>query len=216
MAIQIIGDTGAPLEVELNDKNQARVSIVSRGNGFCLSSATGTMAATLAANATVFAMRLDTGTGARAFIDRVRWQFTTIAAFTTPITAGRALVLSRGAGANTTGGTALPVIPKKLSTSTTSEFGASDGGDCRIATTAALGVAGVTIEAEPIRMTALAHVGAAGAHYETIWEFATSESTPVVIEPGQLLMIRNGPNAMGAGGTWQLAVNIDWHEFTAF
>lgn len=216
MAIQIIGESGELLEVENNDKNQARVSIVSRGNGFCLSGITGTMAAALAANATVFAMRYDLGTSARAYIDRIRFQFTTIAAFGTPVTAGRSIVLSRGVGTAATGGTGLPVIPKKQSSSTTSEFSVLDGGDCRISTTTGLTTTGITFEAEPLRIAALTHVGGAGAHYETIWEFNASESTPVVIEPGEVLAIRNGPNAMGAGGTWQLTVNVDWHEFTAF
>lgn len=216
MAINVSGATGTLLEVEANDKNQARVSVVTRGNGFSFSASTGTMTAGLAANAAVFAMRLDTGTGAKAYIDRVRWQFTTIAAFTTPITAGRSLTLYRGAGANASGGTGLPEPMRKHTASTSSEFSATDGGDARIATTGALGVVGITFESAPIRMASLVHVGTAGAHYETIWEFADSECSPVVIEPGELLAIRNGPNAMGAAGTWQLTLTVDWREWSGF
>jgi hypothetical protein len=193
-----------------------RTTLVSRGVGFCVSTTTGTIGAALAANSPVFGMRLDPSATVRAFIERVRLQFTTIVAFTTPVTAGRRLALFRGSGAATAGGTGIATAQRKHTAfGSTSEFDTANGGDLRIATTAALTVVGITFETEPLRMMTLTHVGAAGGHYECIWEFHASENNPVVLEPGQLLAIRN-PAAMDAAGTWTLAVNVDWHEAAAF
>lgn len=215
MGIQLIGNTNTVAEVEANDKRQLRVAMCNRGTAYGISSVTGTMAAALGANSSVFVMRLDPGSANRAFIERVRFQFTTIVAFTTPVTAGRRLGLFRGSGAAASGGTAIAVAIAKHSVSATSEFNAANGGDMRISTTAALTVTGITYEAEPLRLVTLTHVGAAGGHYEGIWEFHATENAPIVLEPGQLLALRN-PVAMDAAGTWTLNVNVDWHEAPVF
>lgn len=203
--------------VESNTKSQ-RASTVPRSiNNYSVSNVTGVVAAALAANASVFAMRLDPGAGAKlAFIERIRCQFTTIVAFTVPVTAGRRLALFRGAGAAATGGTAIATSARKdTSGGVSSEVDVVNGGDIRIATTAALGVAGITFEAEPIAIATLSHIGAAGSHHEWIWEFAASEAAPIILQPGQLLAIRN-PIAMDAGGTFQLSAGVQWHEATAY
>lgn len=207
--------SGVLLEVE-SDKKAERAITVPRGNGFAVSNVTGAVAAALAANATVFAMRLDPGSANRAFIDRVRLQWTTLVAFTTAVTAGRRIALYRGAGAATAGGTAIPNANRKWTAgAASSEFDAANGGDIRIATTGALTVTGVTWETDPLATMTLTHVGAAGAFYETIFEFAPSESYEIVLEPGQLLGVRN-PVVMDAAGTWQLGVNVQWREAPAY
>ena len=189
-----------------------RVSPVPRGYGFTVAATTGTIAAALDANSSVFAMRLDPGTTKRAFIERIRLEFTTIVAFTTPVTAGRRLALFRGSGAAASGGTAIAApVPKSSSASGVSEFGTAVGGDVRIASTGALTVTGITFETNPIDEFSLVHVGAAGAYREAIYEYGSSVCQPIQLDPGQLLAIRN-PVAMDAAGTWQLAVNIDWFE----
>ena len=202
--------SGILLEVE-SDKKAERAINVPRGKGFAVSNVTGAVAAALAANSTVFAMRLDPGAGERAFIDRVRLQWTTLVAFTVPVTAGRRLALYRGSGAATGGGTSIPAANRKWSRSATSEFDVANGGDIRIATTAALTVTGITWETDPIAMMTVSHVGAAGGFYETVFEFAPSESYEITLEPGQLLGVRN-PVVMDAAGTWQLGVNVQWRE----
>lgn len=182
-----------------------------RGTRYCTSGVTGTIGAALTINSTVFAMRLDPGAGKSAYIERLRAVFTTIVAFTTPITAGRRLALFRGSGAATAGGTSISEATRKLSSSAASQCDVSEGGDIRIATTGALTVTGITYETNPFRTMPLVHVGTAGAVYDRIFEFGNGETAPIILELGQLLAIRN-PQAMDAAGTWQLSVDVDWFE----
>lgn len=215
MAVIEGGASGALVNVE-TDKQAARVVLAGRGVGYCVSSVTGTIAAALAANSSVFAMRLDPSAGSTlAFIERVRLQYTTIVAYTTPVTAGRRLAIYRGSGAAASGGTALATAAQKDSTSSPSECNSAQGGDMRIATTGALTVTGITYETQEFATMSLVHVGAAGGFHDQVFEFSTTESTPLVLQPGQLLAIRN-PAAMDAAGTWQLAVRVDWHEAAAW
>lgn len=203
--------------VEGNTKSERACQVPRSINNYSVSNITGTIAAALAANSSLFAMRLDPSSGAKlAFIERIRCQFTTIVAFTVPVTAGRRLALFRGSGAAASGGTAIATTVRKDTVGgTSSEFDTVNGGDVRIATTGALTVTGITFETEPIRSMSLVHVGSAGNHQEWIWEFAASECSPIILQPGQLLAIRN-PAAMDAAGTWQLLVNVDWYEATAY
>lgn len=198
------------------DKKAERAITVPRGQGFAVSSVTGTIAAALAANSSVFAMRLDPGSANRLWLDRVRLQWTTLVAFTVPITAGRRIGIYRGSGAAASGGTAIAAaVRKHTAFGASSEADPANGGDLRIATTGALTVAGITFETDPIATMTLSHLGAAGAYLESVFEFAPSESCEVVLEPGQLLAIRN-PAAMDAAGTWQLSVNLQWREAPAY
>lgn len=193
-------------------ENGALPTIVKgRGTGFTVSSVTGTVAAALAQNSSVFAMRLDPSAGKNAYIERIRLSYTTIVAYTTPVTANRRLALFRGSGAAASNGTAITEATKKLASSIDSEFNSALGGDMRIATTGALTVTGITYETNPIRTMSLVHVGSAGNVYDRVFEFGNGETSPLVLEPGQLLAVRN-PVAMDAAGTWQLAVDVDWYE----
>jgi hypothetical protein len=213
MSVQARGNAGVIAEVEPN--RGLRSSIVCRGEGYSVCATTGTMAAALAANASVFAMRLDPSAGTRlAFIERIRLQWTTVVAFTTPVTVGRRLELYRGSGAAAAAGTAIAAAAQKSTTDQLSEFNTAQGGDMRISATAALTVTGITYETTPFAVMTLSHLGAAGAYGEVVFEFAATESAPIVLQPGQLLAIRN-PAAMDAAGTWQLGVRVDWHEAVA-
>ena len=204
----------ATLQVE-SDRSALRAVIVPRGVGFGVSEVTGLVAAALAANASVFAMRIDPGAPVRLFLDHLRLQFTTITAFTTPITLGRRLALFRGSGAAASGGTAIAAaVRRHTAFGATSECDAANGGDIRIATTGALTVAGITFEANPLAVMTLTHVGTAGAFADVAFEFG-NQSCEVVLEPGQLLAVRN-PIALDAAGTWQLSVNAQWREAVAF
>lgn len=200
---------GHLLQIESN--KGLRNSEVPRGQQFCVSEITGTIAAALAANSAVFAMRLDTGSLLRAFIDSIEIQFSTVAAFTTPVTAGRRLALYRGSGAAASGGTAIATAAPKSTAFAASEFDAASGGDMRIAATGALTVTGITFEAAPLAVASLTHVGAAGAYLEQEWHFDVRRSSPIQLEPGQLIAIRN-PVAMDAAGTWTLSVQVHWRE----
>lgn len=210
MAIIETGAGSTQVQVETG---AARTLLIPRGVAFATTGVTGTMAAALAGNSTVFAMRLDPGSSVLAYIERIRIMYTTIVTYTAPITASRRLALFRGSGAATSGGAALVPVQKNT-TLATSECLIANGGDIRIAATAGLTVTGITYETDPIRTMSLVHVGTAGNYAESLFEFHASECAPVVLQPGQLLAIRN-PVAMDAAGTWQMAVNVDWYEAAA-
>lgn len=198
-------------ETVVETNGAARAMIIGRGVPYGVAATTGTIGAAAASGAAVFAMRLDPGSSVHAFIERIRLQFTTISPFTVPVTAGRRLELFRGSGAAPSAQTAIAAAPRKRSSLGPSQFDTAEGGDIRISNTAAMTVTGITFETVPFRTMSLVHAGATGAFVETLWEFAATESAPLQLEPGQLMAIRCGA-AMDAGGTWQLAVNVDWHE----
>jgi hypothetical protein len=207
--------TAGLLAIE-NVQKAARTVVVPRSSrNFSLGASTGTMAAGLAAGAPFFAMRLSPTAGAiQAYIERVRIQFTTIVAFTTPVTAGRRIALYRGSTAAASGGTAIADFTQKDPGSSASQCAAGQGGDVRIATTATLTATGILWETTPIREMTLSHVGASGGFFDCLMEFAATESAPIILQPGQLLGIR--PVAtFDAAGTWQASINVDWHEALA-
>lgn len=183
------------------------------GRRYSLAAVTGVMAAALAANSPIFGMRIapSPGNTMRARIDRVRLQWTTLTGFTTPVTAGRRLELIRASAAPLGGGSAITDIGKRYNGLPESMFDESNGGDVRIATTAALTQAGVVYEPVPVRIMTLSHVGAAGGFSDREYIMEPSEEKELVLAPGELMVIRN-PVAMDAAGTFQLGVEVDWRE----
>lgn len=181
-----------------------------------ISTVTGTMAAALAANSVVFSMRNATTSTADQMlhIQRIRLRYTTIVAYTTPITAGRRLEIIRGSAASAayTGGTAITNATKKVTTGIASQADAANGGDIRIATTGALTApATITIDNYPFTAITLTHVGTAGASQDLVAEFSGANDQPIELGAGEFLLIRN-PVAMDAAGTWQLSVEIDFYQ----
>ena len=183
------------------------------GNHYTFAAKTGTVGAAVAAGGAVFAMRLNPGSSKKAFVDSIKLRWTTIVAFTTPVTQTRSIVITRGAGAASSGGTALAVATKKDTVYPISQFDAAAGGDARIASTGALTVTGITWEATNLGELTLVHVGAAGAYLEHTYEFAVRNHS-VELNPGELLGIRVGASAMDAAGTWSLGVEVSWREGT--
>ncbi|MEN9885763.1 MAG: hypothetical protein RL758_341 [Pseudomonadota bacterium] len=183
------------------------------GNNYVVTGKTGTIAAAAAAGACVFAMRLDPGSTKKAWIDMIKLRWTTIAAFTAPVTATRSLVITRGSGAATSGGTSIAAATKKDSLYGASEFDVALGGDLRIATTGALTVTGITWESTNLAEATLIQVGAAGGYVELVYEFS-NRNHAVELNPGELLGVRVGPSAMDAAGTWVLNVEVAWREST--
>lgn len=193
------------LDIESN--KAARVVTVPRGQQFIVSELSGTVGAAIAINSSFFAMRLDLGSTLRAFVDLIVLRYTTIVAYTTPVTAGRRLAIFRGSGANTSGGTSITTATPRSTGFAASEFDTAAGGAMSIATTGALTVTGITFEAAPIAVAPLVHLGNAGGYGEFRFQF----DAPIQLEPGQLLAVRN-PVAMDAAGTWQLGVEVHWRE----
>jgi hypothetical protein len=202
--------SGTTSRVEVSGAMRTTTGLI--GDRYSQGNVTGTMAAAIAANAAVYAMRSNPGGSKIVRIHRIRLQFTTVAAFTTPITAGRRLAIFRGVGAAAASGTALGITSERDSLSPASQCDIAQGGDQRISATAALTVTGITFEASPLKVMSLTHVGAAGNFFEQVIEFDDDTGGPLILNPGELMAIRNGPSAMDAAGTWQLAVNVDWTE----
>ncbi len=201
--------------IEVEDGiDAARGVITHRGDGFCVAATTGTIGAALAANSSVFVMRLAPNAPVAAYIERIRIDFTTIVAFTTPLTVGRRLALVCGSSATvSSSGTGLAgnsAIVAKDGTAI-SYFANSNSGDIRIATTGALTVTGIVAQATSLAEFSLTYVGTSGSFREFELGREELDKSPIEILPNQLLAIRN-PVAMDAAGTWQMSVTVDWYE----
>lgn len=200
--------------VEVNSEGSLyTVDVSPSGNNYVVSAKTGTIGAAAAAGAAVFAMRLDPGSPKKVWIESIRLRWTTVVAFTTPITATRSLVVTRGSGAASSGGTSIPVATKKDSLYSASEFDVALGGDIRISSTGALTVTGITWESVNLGELTLIQAGAAGSFYEAVYEFSV-RNHEIEMNPGEVLGIRVGPSAMDAAGTWVLGVEVNWREST--
>jgi hypothetical protein len=155
---------------------------------------TGTMAAALAAGSTVLAVRYPAAATLAGMLKWMHLHWTCIAAFTTPVTAGRRLSLRRGSGGNPSGGTDLDFVRDQSAGTELLWTG-------QVATTGALTMTGVTYETPTRARLMLSQAGAAGADYDEIWTF----DDPFILVPGELFGIV-APATMDAGGTWQLSV----------
>lgn len=210
-AMQILDPAGSNVMKVNSDGAGYTTTLAPTGTYYSYSGKTGTIAAAAAAGASVFVMRLNPGYAGKAYIMAIKLRYTTIVAFTTPVTQTRSIALYRGAGAASSGGTAIAAAAKKDTNYGASNFDSAAGGDMRIATTGALTVTGITFETVPQGEMTLAHVGTAGAFYEHVYEFDTRDH-PVELNPGELLAVRVGPSAMDAAGTWSLGVEVRWRE----
>lgn len=198
--------------VEVNSEGSMyTVDLSPTGQNYAVATKTGTIAAAAVAGAAVFAMRLDPGYAGKAWIESIRLRWTAIVAFTTPITATRSLVITRGSGAAASGGTAIAINTKKDTSYSASQFDTAEGGDTRISTTGALTVTGITWETTNLGEMTLIQAGAAGSFYEAVYEFSV-RNHEIELNPGQLVGIRVGASAMDAAGTWVLGVEVNWRE----
>ena len=197
------------LRVEVGGTQRVTTGII--GDRYSQGNITSTMAAALGANSTIYAMRFNPSSSKMVRIHRIRLLWTTVVAFTVPVTAGRRLGVFKGTGAAASGGTSLGVSPKRDTNSPSSQCDIAQGGDQRIASTVALTTTGITYDAQPFKIMTLSHVGSIGNYGESIYEFDDDTGGPLILRPGELMAIRN-PVAMDALGTWQLGVNVDWTE----
>lgn len=197
------------------------------GDAYTLSATTGTVAALFANAAVMFSVRPYTiSTNAKAvLLSRLRLQYTTIVAYTTPVTTPRKLGIFRAAwGSGTTAGgfampsanhTAVPPVKKRAGAATSilaAVAAEPEWGGVHILTTAAAGMtigAGMVAESDPIRTINLSHLGAAGANQE--FDFPFEE--PIFLPRGVGLIIKNHHSAaFDAAGTWTMNVIMDWNE----
>lgn len=168
--------------------------------GQTVSGVTGTMAAALAANALIAAVRYPAAGVGRFVVQQIHLNFSCIVNFTTVVTAGRQLQLRVGSGGDVSGGTDLDV-----------ESGDSIADELlvtgQIATTGALTANGATLGSVVKRRLLLGVVGSAGQSYDELWTFPNG----LVLDAGQLVGITT-PTQLDAGGTWQLGLSLQGCE----
>lgn len=143
----------------------------------------------------------------RLYVQRIHVQYVCLTAFTTPVTAGRALRLVRGAptsgtAVNPSGGAAYTMVHKR------SDVSNETLGVGRVATTLVLTTTGITFETAPLQRVMLVGAGASGAQYDEAWRFDGIEADPIYLLPGELLAIATDA-AFDAAGTFQLQVDVD-------
>lgn len=186
-------------------------------NCFRLVGRTQTMAAGLAANSVVFAMVCASTAPAPGmeYIERIRAQWTTLNAFGTPITPGRGLALAPGDNVLPTGGAIVLPCGKSGNAAGNSNFSAANNGLARIATTTALGGTTINIANGRLGEMQLTDRGAAGASLIYEWDFTGDDTAPLgvcdqgVNVGGLQSVVLYAPQAMDAGGTWELTVEVD-------
>lgn len=210
---------GTILQKVANDTKAALVVPMPRGRCYFVSPRTGLMTAGAAADGTIYARRLDPSAGAIESVTRklrVRVDVTT--AFTTA--ADLSLRLVRGSGAAATGGNQITVARQGRSTDAVSECNAAAGGDIRIATTAILGVVGITFDAESpaniglgfaITPRIVVAAAAIGNAYDITYDF--DDRTAPYLVAGELLALRLVA-AAGATGVWAAQIEESWEEYT--
>lgn len=142
----------------------------------------------------------------RLYVQRIHVQYVTLTAFTTPVTAGRAFRLVRGAPAPTaadpSGGAAYTMV-RKRSDATGETLGVG-----RVSTTAVLTTTGLTFESAPMQRMLVVQAGASGASYDEAWRFDGQEADPLYLLPGELVAIQTD-SAFDAAGTFQFQVDVD-------
>ena len=187
------------------------------GGHYRVGAMTGLMAAGIASAAQVFQVRWVSSS--KLFIlKQLTVQFSTCTGFAaTTVGAPVELIVGHGSTANGSGGAALAptsVGNKMRSAMATTEF--ANGGEIRIATTAALTAAtGQTLEPATIG-------NCMGADNRTLvstppFDFFRQEDAgdhPLILQSGDTLVIRT--NSPAATGTWFMSVQMSWLEATGF
>ena len=223
MSIQVQGFTGVVQEVDATFRALRTTPKPSefgafghyRWGGF-----SGIIPAALAANSEIFQFRWVDATRL-AIIRRIRVSASvTTTMFAAGVPVQIDLVKATGWSAQGTGGTAItPAATLKKRTSMGSTLLAS--GDMRIATTAALGAGTKTLEANSI--AALLAGGPITASLNgtifmpgtTLFESEIGDGEhPLVLVTNEGFVIRSV--AVPATGTWEVSVEVDWFEFTAY
>lgn len=191
--------------------NVVRSIAVNRGHGYSLANQSGVIAAAIAQDAVVFAMRAPAADRS-VYVDRLQLAVTTIAAFTTPVTAGRRIGVYRASnpGAEVSLGTDITAAIKKKDTN--ANVPASGVQMARMATTVALNTGGLVREAHPLAVIDLSAHGTAGARNAMCFDCAPPASHEWCFNPGEYICIVV-MQAMDAVGTWQLTLNdLSWYE----
>lgn len=192
-----------------------------------LTALSGVIAASLAADSVLFALRNPHTNTAALRLKRLVAKWRTIAGYTASqeLALGAYEVSAFGASpADYTGGTDVAAAVRLIGPDSSAKLGQAQAtvlaaGNARIATTAGLSHAGSpTIAAQPFAYGAANELAAAATvpkgAFDLVWE-PSSEGRDnrkgLVLIPGRGFVIRN-PIALGAGGTGRLFVEAFWEE----
>jgi hypothetical protein len=217
-AVEIKSGAGTPTATVDSAYGALRVSVHPRSKDcYAVAYKTGVVPVTQAANSAIFAMRISPSGGKSAYIYKVGVDYTTQVAYTSALSATRALVIRRGSGAAAGGGTSLDTfIHRKDPSGSTSQCLNAAGGDVRIGGAGILTVTGLTWETSYLAYIDIGAtaVGTAGGTKSYIWTPGEDiNSHAIELDPGQVLGVTVGPNAMDAAGTWTAAVSVEWCEY---
>lgn len=210
----------------LDRSNNSPTIINASGNGLIHTGATGIIAAGLAANSVLVGIRvlssyqlsgLDSvrSQGLPVYLERAKITYTCTTAFTTPITAGRSLILQKAtisgaSGGLITGGQALNTGIKGNGASSPQPFDTSVAGtNLRIATTTGLTLNGPVVGSQIIGRMPLTGHGNAGNSLEYEYLATGEHTSPAAFFVEQAFLISN-PQAMDAGGQFELTVELCW------
>lgn len=187
----------------------ARSSAGTSDNGLILTARTGVIAAAAPAMSIFYATQpsypstiLDT---APVVLERLRLQYTTITAFTTPVTAGRELALCKIEALP------LPVGSRKSAVRKSALFGETGGGSGQVvADTGPLAPVGAAPSLDDVfGRVSLAGYGTAGATFTKEWRWDTGSSQMISVpftDPVAVICT----SAMDAGGTFELVIEVDY------
>lgn len=190
-------------------------------NCYRICAKSGVIGAAAAANSIFFSMRPGTPDSpefpAVVTIQKIRLQYTTITAFTVPVTAGRSLAIGTSqSGATAAGGTLISSPFNKGGGFETSVLDSGLDGQIMMATTAPL--SGVTLQAGQPRFAelSLAGYGAAGATVDKTWDLSCNDADPLIIATQATGRFANyeqlvlfNPAAMDAAGTFEIVLELD-------
>lgn len=183
------------------------------GNGYSMSTATGTMAAGLAAGSEIFQFRW-TSTAASAVIRSIRISAgTTATAFTAGVVTFDAVIARAFSAAGTGGGAAtITTNNAKLRTS----FPTTLMGEVRTATTAALGAGTKTLDAQAFAGITVGVVATAGTTILAptyLFSPTVDAQQPLVLAASEGFVVRA---TVPATGTWTGSVTVDWMESVTY
>ena len=191
-----------------------RVSVQPRSkNCYSITTSGNTISASLAANGTIFAMRISPTGGKTAYVYRAEMQYVVQTAGSSA-TNNVNMQLQRASSAAASGGTALTPFLKDSAGGAASQVATAQGGDARVSSGAALTVTGITFDSVPVYACYLGHLFTAGATTTCRWDVsADPNSHAIELEAGQLLVWRNGATAFPATQTWAPTIIVDWCEY---
>lgn len=223
MAVQLLDSAGSN-KAKIDAQGSVRVVEYHpdiTGNGaFRLCAYTGALTAVALGSATaghIFAARWGHASKL-AVITSLRAKWFTIAGFTAAQEVGLEAFITRGYTGSHSGGTAITLTGnalKKRSSHNTTAFT-----DLRIAATGALTNGTHAIDGQPIMAGFFAELAAGAAVPKGVFEIGYPimdlANYPIVLSQDTGIIIRNGPTAMGAGGTARVVVDMEWLEVDAY